>query len=190
MLVGLTAHALGDRSSLPPAPVSRASRSTRTPPITSCAATSSNATCGGRAEEDGAALSWRSRSAWPRPISRRPFRRRLRVGDCRLFPLCADRLINDGKMIDVVLPLAAACSRTPCWPWRYITEGSEKRYLRHAFEHYLNPDVIAAVVDDPTGLKLGGERRKLPSCSRISSTSLRAPNAPIRSRWSPCSTPT
>jgi adenylate cyclase len=45
--------------------------------------------------------------------------------------------------------------------YRYITEGREKGYLRHAFEHYMHPDVIAAVVDDPEGLKLGGERRHL-----------------------------
>ena len=45
--------------------------------------------------------------------------------------------------------------------WRYFAEGADKRYLRHAFEHYLIPDVIAAVVDNPTGLKLGGERRHL-----------------------------
>ena len=45
--------------------------------------------------------------------------------------------------------------------WRYFAEGAEKRHLRHVFEHYLNPDVIASVVDNPTGLKLGGERRHL-----------------------------
>ena len=45
--------------------------------------------------------------------------------------------------------------------YRYITEGREKRYLRHAFEHYLNPDVITSLVDSPEGLKLGGERRHL-----------------------------
>jgi len=44
---------------------------------------------------------------------------------------------------------------------RYITEGLEKRHLRHVFEHYLDPDVIASVLDDPGGLKLGGERRHL-----------------------------
>ena len=45
--------------------------------------------------------------------------------------------------------------------WGYFAEGAEKRHLRHAFEHYLDPDVIASVVDNPTGLKLGGERRHL-----------------------------
>jgi adenylate cyclase len=45
--------------------------------------------------------------------------------------------------------------------YRYITEGREKRYLRLAFEHYLNPDVITSLLDSPEGLKLGGERRHL-----------------------------
>jgi adenylate cyclase len=43
--------------------------------------------------------------------------------------------------------------------FRYYEENKEKRYLRHAFEHYLHPSVIASVVDRPEGLKLGGERR-------------------------------
>src|SRR5260370_17762245 len=45
--------------------------------------------------------------------------------------------------------------------WRYFTEGAEKRHLRHVFAHFLDPDVISSVVDNPTGLKLGGERRHL-----------------------------
>jgi adenylate cyclase len=45
--------------------------------------------------------------------------------------------------------------------YRYVTEGMEKRRLRHAFEHYLHPDVISSVVDEPEGLRLGGERRHL-----------------------------
>ncbi|MFZ2062146.1 MAG: adenylate/guanylate cyclase domain-containing protein, partial [Candidatus Binatus sp.] len=45
--------------------------------------------------------------------------------------------------------------------YRYITEGREKRYLRNVFEHYMDPDVISAVLDSPEGLKLGGEKRHL-----------------------------
>jgi adenylate cyclase len=45
--------------------------------------------------------------------------------------------------------------------FRYITEGLEKRHLRHAFEHYLHPDVISAVIENRDGLKLGGERRHM-----------------------------
>jgi adenylate cyclase len=72
------------------------------------------------------------------------------------------RLVDDGVLIDVVLPLASALlTYTVLATYRYMTEGSEKRYLRSAFEHYLNPDVVASVVDDPQGLRLSGERRRL-----------------------------
>jgi adenylate cyclase len=71
-------------------------------------------------------------------------------------------LNSDGEILGVVFPLLTlALTYIFVMSWRYFVEGADKRYLRHAFEHYLNPDVIAAVVDDPTGLKLGGERRKL-----------------------------
>ncbi len=42
----------------------------------------------------------------------------------------------------------------------YATEGQQRRYLRRAFEHYLSPQVIARIVEDPSQLKLGGERRE------------------------------
>ncbi|MGH7913476.1 MAG: CHASE2 domain-containing protein, partial [Candidatus Binataceae bacterium] len=72
------------------------------------------------------------------------------------------RLVGDGVLIDVVLPLAAALlTYMVLATYRYMTEGSEKRYLRSAFEHYLNPNVVASVVDDPKGLRLSGERRHL-----------------------------
>jgi adenylate cyclase len=67
-----------------------------------------------------------------------------------------------GILINVVLPLAAAfMTYTLQATYLYLTEGSARRYLRTALEHYLNPDVVASVVDDPAGLRLGGERRHL-----------------------------
>ncbi|MGH7778909.1 MAG: CHASE2 domain-containing protein [Candidatus Binataceae bacterium] len=69
-------------------------------------------------------------------------------------------LIEHGVLLGVVFPLAVAGGTAAALAiYRYWTEGREKRRLRHAFEHYLHPDVIAAVVDNPGGLKLGGERR-------------------------------
>jgi adenylate cyclase len=68
----------------------------------------------------------------------------------------------DGEILGVVFPLLVlALTYIFVMSWRYFAEGAEKRHLRHVFEHYLNPDVIASVVDNPTGLKLGGERRHL-----------------------------
>jgi adenylate cyclase len=72
------------------------------------------------------------------------------------------RLIEDGVLIDVALPMASVLiTYMLLATYRYVTEGSEKRYLRSAFEHYLNPNVVASVVDDPQGLQLSGERRHL-----------------------------
>ncbi len=71
-------------------------------------------------------------------------------------------LTKGGILINVVLPLAAS-SLTYIFQatYLYVTEGRAKRYVRNALEHYLNPDVVASVVDDPAGLRLGGERRHL-----------------------------
>jgi adenylate cyclase len=43
----------------------------------------------------------------------------------------------------------------------YATEGRQRVYIRHAFEHYLSPTVIQQLLDDPTRLQVGGERRYL-----------------------------
>jgi adenylate cyclase len=72
------------------------------------------------------------------------------------------RLLQDGLVIGIVFPMfAAVLIYMFLAGYRYITEGREKRYLRIAFEHYLNPDVITSLLDSPEGLKLGGERRHL-----------------------------
>ncbi|HTW87637.1 MAG TPA: adenylate/guanylate cyclase domain-containing protein [Candidatus Binataceae bacterium] len=71
-------------------------------------------------------------------------------------------LTFDGTLVDVVFPLGvAATTYALLASFRYATEGREKRRIRHAFEHYLHPGVISSVVDDPQGLRLGGERRHL-----------------------------
>jgi adenylate cyclase len=72
------------------------------------------------------------------------------------------RLINDGLVVGLVFPLLTVVLMYMFLAgYRYITEGREKRYLRTAFEHYLNPDVITSLVESPERLKLGGERRHL-----------------------------
>ena len=44
---------------------------------------------------------------------------------------------------------------------RYVTEEYEKRKIKGAFGHYLAPEVIERLMDEPDGLKLGGERKEL-----------------------------
>ncbi|HTT76891.1 MAG TPA: adenylate/guanylate cyclase domain-containing protein [Candidatus Binataceae bacterium] len=68
-------------------------------------------------------------------------------------------LRESGELLGIIFPLVTiGVTYTVTMSWRYFTEGAEKRYIRHAFEHYLHPDVIASLVDSSDGLKLGGER--------------------------------
>ncbi len=45
--------------------------------------------------------------------------------------------------------------------FRYFTEEREKAWIKHAFSHYLSSTVINELLDNPSSLKLGGERRML-----------------------------
>lgn len=62
----------------------------------------------------------------------------------------------------VVAPaLAAALSFVSVRAVDYATEGRQRRFLRHAFRHYLSPAVIEEIVKNPGRLTLGGERKDL-----------------------------
>ncbi len=54
-----------------------------------------------------------------------------------------------------ILSFAATVSLT------YATEGKQKRYIKAAFSQYLSPTVINNLIDNPSLLKLGGERREI-----------------------------
>ncbi|MDR3570335.1 MAG: adenylate/guanylate cyclase domain-containing protein [Syntrophobacteraceae bacterium] len=43
----------------------------------------------------------------------------------------------------------------------YATEGRKKAFIKKAFRHYLSPAVIERILEDPSHLKLGGERKEL-----------------------------
>ena len=45
--------------------------------------------------------------------------------------------------------------------YNYATEGSQKRFIKSAFSQYLSPKVIEEIIDDPSQLKLGGEKREM-----------------------------
>jgi adenylate cyclase len=78
------------------------------------------------------------------------------------YSYAQQRLLHRGLVVPIVFPMFAAILLYMFLAgYRYITEGREKRYLRNAFEHYLNPDVITSLLDSPEGLKLGGEKRHL-----------------------------
>jgi adenylate cyclase len=44
---------------------------------------------------------------------------------------------------------------------RYFGEEKEKRKVKHAFQHYLNPMVINQLMEKPEQLKLGGDKKEL-----------------------------
>ncbi len=72
------------------------------------------------------------------------------------------RFETTGALLGMVFPLFALIfSYLAGISYRYRTEGSEKRFLRSAFEMYLHPEVLSSVVDNPEGLKLGGQREHL-----------------------------
>jgi adenylate cyclase len=45
--------------------------------------------------------------------------------------------------------------------FRFFTEEREKLWIKQAFSHYLSHEVITELMDDPSRLKLGGERRNI-----------------------------
>lgn len=45
----------------------------------------------------------------------------------------------------------------------YNLEGRRRRFVKRVFHHYLSPDVIDRVLENPSLLKLGGERRDVTS---------------------------
>jgi adenylate cyclase len=61
----------------------------------------------------------------------------------------------------VVDQSAVAVSLAGGLVFNYATVGRQKAFLKHAFKHYLSPVVIERILDDPSKLKLGGERREL-----------------------------
>lgn len=45
--------------------------------------------------------------------------------------------------------------------FKYFTEEREKKKIKNAFQHYLNPAVINDLMENPGALKLGGEKKEL-----------------------------
>ncbi len=45
----------------------------------------------------------------------------------------------------------------------YSVEGKQRRFIKTVFKHYLSPDVIERVIENPALLRLGGEKREVTS---------------------------
>jgi adenylate cyclase len=64
--------------------------------------------------------------------------------------------------LDIPAPLSALLlAMVTAMVLSYAIEGKEKRFLRHAFERYLHPEIINEIVRKPGMLKLGGVRREI-----------------------------
>lgn len=67
-----------------------------------------------------------------------------------------------GLIVDVVYPAFTLVGTSlVVLAVGYFTEGREKRRIRTLFQHYLHADVIRELTDDPSKLRLGGERREV-----------------------------
>ncbi|MBM3535687.1 MAG: adenylate/guanylate cyclase domain-containing protein [Alphaproteobacteria bacterium] len=47
------------------------------------------------------------------------------------------------------------------YAYRFIVEDREKRWIQHAFRHYLAPVLVDRLAADPSALRLGGEKRRV-----------------------------
>jgi adenylate cyclase len=67
-----------------------------------------------------------------------------------------------GLWIPMVVCFAGiAASFTTGTLYNYVTEGSQKRFIKSAFSQYLSPKVIERIIADPSQLNLGGEKREM-----------------------------
>ncbi len=69
-----------------------------------------------------------------------------------------------GYWLEFVAPgFAVVLSFTAAMVLNYSFEGRQKRFIKTVFRHYLSPDVIDRVLEDPSLLRLGGEKRIITS---------------------------
>jgi len=57
--------------------------------------------------------------------------------------------------------MASAAGFLAVVTYREFAEERHKRFIRHAFEHYLSPEVVGQLVRDPSALSLGGQKREV-----------------------------
>ncbi len=74
------------------------------------------------------------------------------------FVLCAYWLFVASLVwLNVVYPVfALASTYTTLTVYRYVIEERERRRLKAAFQHYVAPDVIDLMLQEPGGVRLGG----------------------------------
>ena len=56
---------------------------------------------------------------------------------------------------------SAVLAYTLVYAYRFVIEDREKRWVQHAFRHYLAPALVDRLTENPDALKLGGEARRM-----------------------------
>jgi adenylate cyclase len=70
--------------------------------------------------------------------------------------------ITTKRYIGVVVPFASVTlSFLSLSGIRFFSTSREKSFLRSAFSRYLSPEVISQIIQDPSRLNLGGEKREM-----------------------------
>ncbi len=67
-----------------------------------------------------------------------------------------------GVLLDMAAPqLALWLGFAAASAWSFAVEGRERRYIQGAFGHYLSPEIVRRISENPDSLRLGGERREV-----------------------------
>jgi len=78
------------------------------------------------------------------------------------FAYTSWELSAHGRLVGIVFPsVTLLATYFMVVSYRYFAEGREKRFIRSAFELYVHPDYVASLMKDSRMLKLGGERSHL-----------------------------
>jgi len=79
------------------------------------------------------------------------------------LPAAASALaFRGGTWLDFAVPEAAVlASFIGAALLNYSHEGRQRRFIKSVFRHYLSPDVIERILQNPSMLDLGGERREI-----------------------------
>ena len=71
---------------------------------------------------------------------------------------------RSGYWLDFVVPeFAVVAGFIGASLLNYSVEGKQRRFIKSVFRHYLSPDVIDRVIQNPALLRLGGEKRQITS---------------------------
>jgi len=78
------------------------------------------------------------------------------------FGLSLYLFVRFGIWVDMVGPMGIVVfGLMAITSFRFFTEEREKLWIKGAFSHYLSHEVITEMMDDPSRLTLGGERRNI-----------------------------